>query len=218
MEARPAGLHTYRLMAAARPTRSQVGRGIRHVRDVVAAENLTPITWTRRTASCSPTTPRTEWSTTSGNAGRSSTASPRGTTGTLTRISLATATTHGPSSQPPSSAGCAPPSLHSPSSPGHRRSPLPSRPCRCLPSLRYPSGTSVAEWTLLKLLLPTPACQTKTDGHPETWPRREIVDGIRHIVDNGVKWRALPANFPPWETVYGSFWRWNRAGGRHLHP
>ncbi|MEU0213066.1 hypothetical protein [Streptomyces canus] len=48
MEARPAGLHTYQLMAATRLTRSQVGRGIRHVRDVVAAENLTPITWTRR--------------------------------------------------------------------------------------------------------------------------------------------------------------------------
>ncbi|WP_268249553.1 hypothetical protein [Streptomyces bluensis] len=44
MEARPAGLHTYQLMAATRLTRSQVGRGIRHVRDVVAAENLTPST------------------------------------------------------------------------------------------------------------------------------------------------------------------------------
>jgi hypothetical protein len=44
MEARPAGLHTYQLMAATRLTRSQVGRGIRHV----VAENLTSITWTRR--------------------------------------------------------------------------------------------------------------------------------------------------------------------------
>lgn len=44
MEARPAGLHTYQLMAAARLTRSQVGRGIRHVRDVVAAGNLTSST------------------------------------------------------------------------------------------------------------------------------------------------------------------------------
>nr|WP_128382480.1 IS5 family transposase [Streptomyces cavernae] len=61
-------------------------------------------------------------------------------------------------------------------------------------------------------LLPVPACQTKTGGHPEKWPRREIVDGIRYIVDNGAKWRALPADFPPWETVYGFFWRWNRAG------
>ncbi|WP_435810358.1 hypothetical protein [Streptomyces mirabilis] len=27
-------------------------------------------------------------------------------------------------------------------------------------------------------------------GHPEKWPRREIVDGIRYIVDNGAKWRV----------------------------
>ncbi|WP_319599930.1 IS5 family transposase [Streptomyces sp. ID01-9D] len=76
----------------------------------------------------------------------------------------------------------------------------------------YPSDTTVAEWHLLKPLLPVPACQTKTGGHPEKWPRREIVDAIRYIVDNGAKWRALPADFPPWETVYGFYWRWNRAG------
>jgi transposase len=28
---------------------------------------------------------------------------------------------------------------------------------------------------------------------------------------NGAKRQALPADFPPWETVYGFFWRWNRA-------
>jgi len=35
-------------MAATRLARSQVGCGIRHVRDIVAAVGLTPITWTRR--------------------------------------------------------------------------------------------------------------------------------------------------------------------------
>ncbi|MET9543717.1 hypothetical protein ABZY36_00145 [Streptomyces sp. NPDC006627] len=43
MEARPAGLHTYQLMLATRLTRSQVARGVRHLRDVGAAEHLTPI-------------------------------------------------------------------------------------------------------------------------------------------------------------------------------
>lgn len=79
-------------------------------------------------------------------------------------------------------------------------------------SSRYPSDTSVAEWALIEPLLPVPACRTKTGGHPEKWPRRDIVDAIRFIVDNGAKWRALPAGFPPWQTVYGFFWRWNRAG------
>ncbi|MGW7314722.1 IS5 family transposase [Streptomyces sp. NPDC054865] len=76
----------------------------------------------------------------------------------------------------------------------------------------YPSDTTPAEWALLEPLLPVPACQTKIGGRPEKWPRRQIVDAIRYIVDNGAKWRALPADFPPWETVYGFFWRWNRAG------
>ncbi|MDQ1012154.1 transposase [Streptomyces sp. V4I23] len=70
----------------------------------------------------------------------------------------------------------------------------------------------MAECALIEPLLPTPACQTKAGGHPEKWPRRDIVDAIRFIVDNGAKWRALPADFPPWQTVYGFFWRWNRAG------
>lgn len=48
MEARPSGLHTKQLVAATRLTVSQVARGIRHLRDVAAAEHLTPIIWTRR--------------------------------------------------------------------------------------------------------------------------------------------------------------------------
>ncbi|MYT93943.1 transposase [Streptomyces sp. SID8359] len=77
---------------------------------------------------------------------------------------------------------------------------------------RYPSDTTVAEWALIEPLLPVPACQTKTGGRPEKWHRREVIDAIRHVVDNGVKWRALPCDYPPWQTVYHHFWRWNRAG------
>lgn len=67
---------------------------------------------------------------------------------------------------------------------------------------RYPSDTTVAEWALLEPLLPVPAWQTKTGGQPEKWHRREIVNAIRYLVDNGVKWRALPADYPPFQTVY----------------
>jgi hypothetical protein len=48
MEARPAGLHTVQLVAATRLKKTQVQRGIRHLRDVGAAENLTPIIWRRK--------------------------------------------------------------------------------------------------------------------------------------------------------------------------
>ena len=32
------------------------------------------------------------------------------------------------------------------------------------------------------------------------------------MVDNGIKWRALPADFPPWSTVYHHFTTWEAAG------
>ncbi|QOV40900.1 transposase [Streptomyces ferrugineus] len=48
-----------------------------------------------------------------------------------------------------------------------------------------------AEWHLIESLLPVPACQKSTGGHPEKWPRREIVGGIRYLVDNGIKWQVI---------------------------
>ncbi|MDF9816692.1 hypothetical protein [Streptomyces sp. SPB162] len=48
MEARPAGLQSRQLTAATRLTASQVRRGIRYLRDVAAAEHLTPIIWRRK--------------------------------------------------------------------------------------------------------------------------------------------------------------------------
>lgn len=77
---------------------------------------------------------------------------------------------------------------------------------------RYPSDTTDAEWALVESLLPLPACQSLVGGRPEKHPRRDIVDAIRYLADNGGKWRALPADFPPWKTVHGFFTRWAKAG------
>ncbi|GIE32846.1 hypothetical protein Ait01nite_058910 [Actinoplanes italicus] len=77
---------------------------------------------------------------------------------------------------------------------------------------RYPSDTTDTEWEILAPLLPAPASTTPTGGHPEAHPRREIVDAIRYVVDNGCKWRAVPSDFPPWQTVYGFFARWAKNG------
>jgi putative transposase len=79
-------------------------------------------------------------------------------------------------------------------------------------SRRYPSDTTDAEWALIEPLLPRPACTQPTGGRPETHPRRQIVDAIRYLVHNGCVWRALPADFPPWPTVYGHFARWAADG------
>ncbi|WP_090097444.1 MULTISPECIES: transposase [Lentzea] len=38
----------------------------------------------------------------------------------------------------------------------------------------------------------------RSGGRWEKHCRRVIVEAILYVVDNGIKWRALPADFPPW--------------------
>jgi transposase len=72
---------------------------------------------------------------------------------------------------------------------------------------RYPSDMTDEQWALIEPLLPAP----KTGGRPEKHPRRDVVDAILYVVRAGCAWRALPADFPPWETVYWYFTRWEQA-------
>ena len=86
----------------------------------------------------------------------------------------------------------------------------PDQPAR---APRYPSDMSDAEWRLTEPLLPAPACTTYWGGGRETYCRRHVIDAIRYLVDNGVKWRALPADFPSWPVVYRYFRRFEAAEG-----
>jgi transposase len=74
---------------------------------------------------------------------------------------------------------------------------------------RYPSDTTDAEWQILEPLLSPPACGRSGGGRPEKHHRRAIIDAIFYLVDNGIKWRAMPTDFPPWRTVYGFLSRWH---------
>ena len=47
-------------------------------------------------------------------------------------------------------------------------------------------------------------------GHDRRWPMRSIVDAVFYILRNGVPWRSLPKDFPPWNTVYHWFRRFAR--------
>lgn len=73
---------------------------------------------------------------------------------------------------------------------------------------RYPSDTSEAEWQLIAPHIPA----GERGGRPVRYPRRDIVDAIRYLNHNGCVWRALPADFPPWRTVYHYFRAWTRDG------
>lgn len=75
----------------------------------------------------------------------------------------------------------------------------------------YPSSMSDEQWVAVESALPRPAWEVGP-GRPEAHPRRRIVDAIFYLVAEGVRWRALPVDFPPWQTVYGFLARWRDGG------
>jgi transposase len=79
-----------------------------------------------------------------------------------------------------------------------------------MPMLRkaYPSDLNDSEWDHIKDLLPA----ASKIGSPRTVDLREIINAIFYIANNGIKWRAMPHDFPPWSTVYTYFRRWTRNG------
>ncbi|MBP0458987.1 IS5 family transposase [Streptomyces bomunensis] len=77
---------------------------------------------------------------------------------------------------------------------------------------RYPTDVTDAEWAVLRPLLPVPGWMRGRGGRPEAYCHRAILDAIRYLVDNGIKWRAMPADFPPWDRVYAFFRRWRDHG------
>lgn len=77
-----------------------------------------------------------------------------------------------------------------------------------LPTSRYPSDLTDLQWALIERLLPPPA----ETGRPEEHPRRNIVDRILYVAWAGGSWRQLPGDYPPWQTVYWHFARWEKEG------
>lgn len=71
---------------------------------------------------------------------------------------------------------------------------------------------SDAEWQVTEPVLPPPAWQQGLGGRPAQWCRRDIVDAIRYLVKEGIQWRAMPCDFPPWKTVYDVFDSWQASG------
>ena len=64
---------------------------------------------------------------------------------------------------------------------------------------RYPSGLSDDEWALTVPFF--------AEYRPLRATSREIVEACLCLVAEGCRWRALPKDFPPWQTVR---WWWDR--------
>jgi putative transposase len=75
-------------------------------------------------------------------------------------------------------------------------------------STSYPSNLSDAEWECLQQYLPP---QSKR-GRPPIHSLRSIFDAIFYVLRTGCPWRYLPANFPPWQTVFSHFRRLRLKG------
>ncbi|WP_247745863.1 IS5 family transposase [Streptomyces oryzae] len=77
---------------------------------------------------------------------------------------------------------------------------------------RYPSDMTDAEWAVVRDALPVPAWLEGRGGQPEGYCHRQMLDAIFYVTDNGIKWRAMPADFPPGTRVYAYFRRWRDQG------
>jgi transposase len=62
---------------------------------------------------------------------------------------------------------------------------------------RYPTDLTDRPWRRVAPHLPA----AKSAGRPQCVDRRDIVDAILSVLRNGIVWRALPHDFPPWRTV-----------------
>lgn len=76
----------------------------------------------------------------------------------------------------------------------------------------YGSDLTEAEWQVLRPLLPVPAWLQGRGGRPEGYCHRVMLDAVRYVVDNGVKWVNLPCDFPPYRRVHAFARRWQVTG------
>ena len=77
---------------------------------------------------------------------------------------------------------------------------------------RYPPDMSDAECPVTEPTMPAPARKRGKGARPAGHCRRDVVDAIRYLVKEGTCWRAMPADFPPWQAIYDVPDRWQESG------
>lgn len=75
-------------------------------------------------------------------------------------------------------------------------------------SKAYPSNLSREQYEFLSDLLPA----TKPGGRPREVELWEVLNAIFYVLVEGVQWRALPRDFPAWQTVYSYLRNWRKEG------
>lgn len=75
------------------------------------------------------------------------------------------------------------------------------------PRKAYPSDLKDKEWQWIASFLVQGIM-----GRPMKHPTRELINAIFYVLQTGCSWRALPHDFPPWQTVYTYFRKLQREG------
>jgi putative transposase len=72
----------------------------------------------------------------------------------------------------------------------------------------YPSDLTDLQWSNIEHLIPGP----KPGGRPREYANRDLADAVFYLLTSGCSWRAIPHDFPPWDSVYGYYRRWQKDG------
>jgi putative transposase len=75
-------------------------------------------------------------------------------------------------------------------------------------SKAYPSNLSRGQFELVNDLIP----EAKPGGRPRQVEMWDVLNAIFYGLCEGCRWRSLPGDFPPWQTVYTYFRRWRMDG------
>lgn len=78
---------------------------------------------------------------------------------------------------------------------------------------RYPSDLTDQQWALLEpRARAVMAEMSRAGGRPMVHDLRAMLDAVGYVTRYGIEWRALPADFPPWQAVFAFFNRWSARG------
>jgi putative transposase len=69
---------------------------------------------------------------------------------------------------------------------------------------KYSTNLNDLQWKVIENI--------QHDHRVRKYSLRIIWDAIFYITKTGCQWRMLPIDFPPWQTVYYYFSKWNREG------
>lgn len=69
----------------------------------------------------------------------------------------------------------------------------------------YASDLTDSQWEIIAPLFPRP-------GNKSKWEKRELVNAVLYLVENGCKWRNLPHDFPPHTTVSNFYYTAIKSG------